>query len=50
METQSTKLIIRITTTKNTQRTKPVAVGIGKCVSSVTTKVTPVDCCVYQPY
>ena len=39
-----------VTTTKNMQQTKPVAVGIGQYVSSVTTKVTLVDCCVFWPF
>ena len=46
---QSTNKSVVVATTKNTQRTEPVAVGIGQYVSSVTSKVIPVDCCVCRP-
>ena len=46
---QSKKQSVVVTKTKNTQRTEPVAVGIGQYIYSITNKVTPVDCCVCQP-
>ena len=48
-QAQSTNQSVVVTTTKNTQRTEPVAVGIGQYVSSVRNKVTPVYCCVCWP-
>ena len=47
--TQSTNQSLVVTTTKNTQRTEPVAVGIGQYVYSITNEVTAVDCCVCRP-
>ena len=47
METSTINQLV--VTTKNTQRTQLVAVGIGIYVYLITNKVTPVGCCVCGP-
>ena len=42
---QSTNQLVVVRTTKNTERIKPIAVGKGQYVYSITNKVTPVDYC-----